>query len=72
MMCWAGRKLTDIRTGEGESDGQVLTKGTCLASLLAGDGESEELEEAGEDWETLEMPAAMLGVLKKPATNLKT
>ena len=32
----------------------------------------EELEEAGDDWKALEMPAANLGVLKKPDTNWKT
>ena len=32
----------------------------------------EELEEAGDDWKALEMPAENLGVLKKPDTNWKT
>ena len=31
-----------------------------------------ELEEAGDDWKTLEMLVAILEVLKKPATNWKT
>ena len=55
-----------------ESEGDCLGNGTCLESLLACNGESEELEEAGDDSKTLEIPAAILGVVKKPATNWKT
>ena len=37
----------------GVSEGECLDHGTCLVSLLTCDGESEELEEAGDDLEDL-------------------
>ena len=43
-----------------------------LLAHEAHDGESEELEEASDNCKTLGMPAAILEVLKKPATNWKT
>ena len=72
-MGWAGQgaKSPTAELWKWNSDRECLDKGTCLESLLDCDGESEELEEAGDDWKTLEMPAAILGVLKKPATNQK-
>ena len=56
----------------GESEGECLDHGTCLVSLLTCDGESEELEEAGDDLEDLGHAGGEMEVLKKPATNWKT
>ena len=50
------------KKGERGFSSAGLDNGTCLVSLLACEGESEELEEAGDDRKTLEMLGAILGL----------